>query len=330
MQKAGIGKYIYSKRHGLVMFGVCVGIFALVFALCAVPLRYVWYPTLLCLCFFVVYALFDYYAFRKHHKMLVNASHAIEVAMENLPEAKSLLEDDYQQLLASLNSHKNATIAQNNQTAADLEEYLTLWSHQIKTPLTSLGLTCDGIAEPERSQANEQVFEIEQYVDMMLQYLRLRDKSTDLVLHPYSLRSMVNQAVKYYAKTFIHKKLSVQIEIDETLKVTTDEKWLVFVLKQLLSNALKYTENGTIAITAVASQEQENEVALTITDTGIGIAKEDLPRIFERGYTGYNGRKDKKATGLGLYLTEQVLAMLGHKITIESTVNVGTAVTIKL
>lgn len=312
------------------MFGVCVGIFALVFALCAVPLRYVWYPTLLCLCFFVVYAMFDYYAFRKHHKMLVNASHAIEVAMENLPEAKSLFEDDYQQLLASLNSHKNATIAQNNQIAAELEEYLMLWSHQIKTPLTALGLTCDGIAEPERSQANEQLFEIEQYVDMMLQYLRLRDKSMDLVLHSYSIRSMVNQAVKYYAKTFIHKKLSVQIEIDETLKVTTDEKWLVFVLKQLLSNALKYTENGTITITAVASQEQENEVALTITDTGIGIAKEDLPRIFERGYTGYNGRKDKKATGLGLYLTEQVLAMLGHKITIESTVNVGTAVTIKL
>lgn len=330
MQKAGFGKYIYSKRHGLVVFGVCVAIFALTFLLCAVPLRYVWYPTLLCLCFFLVYAAFDYYAFYKRHQALITASRAIEATMEHLPEAKDLFEEDYQKLLDILNKRKNAELAENKQTARELEEYLTLWSHQIKTPLTALGLTCDGIIEPERSQANEQVFEIEQYVDMMLQYLRLRDKSTDLVLHPYNLRSMVNQAVKYYAKTFIHKKLSVQIEIDEAIKVTTDEKWLVFVLKQLLSNALKYTDKGTITFSAAACTDSEKTVELTIKDTGIGIAKEDLPRIFERGYTGYNGRKDKKATGLGLYLTEQVLTMLGHDITIDSTVSIGTTVTIKL
>ena len=157
---------------------------------------------------------------------------------------------------------------------------------------------------------------------MMLQYLRLEGGGNDYVLADYSVKDMVNQAVKYFARIFISKGISVKIQVDESRKVVTDEKWMVFVLKQLISNALKYTSKGEICISF------DND-ELLIKDSGIGIAEEDLPRIFDRGYTGYNGRKDKKATGLGLYLTKQILDRLNHKIEIDSQIGVGTRVFIK-
>lgn len=107
-------------------------------------------------------------------------------------------------------------------------------------------------------------------------------------------------------------------------KVLTDEKWLSFVIEQLLSNALKYTPSGSITITL------EDPLTLCIRDTGIGIAPEDLPRVFEKSYTGYNGRSDKKASGIGLYLCKRICHNLGHTITIESSLDTGTTVRIFL
>ena len=137
------------------------------------------------------------------------------------------------------------------------------------------------------------------------------------------MKDMVNQAVKYFARTFISKGISVNIDIPDNARVITDEKWFVFVLKQLISNALKYTKQGSVSIKFF------DDNVLIIEDTGIGIVPEDLPRIFERGYTGYNGRKDKKATGLGLYLTKQILTSLNHQIEVRSVQGKGTKVTLK-
>lgn len=328
MEKANLKNYIYSKRHGLVTYIVSVVIFAIVFLLARVELKNIWYPALLCFVFYIALGIRDYLKYRARHKQLTHSLETIDATLENLPEAKGLIERDYQILLEALNKKKNNRIVENGQKAKELEEYLTLWSHQIKTPLTALQLTTASVEEPVKGETQEQIFEIEQYVDMMLQYIRLRDNTSDLVLQRYALRSMVNQAVKYYSRVFISKKLSVKIDIDEELTVTTDEKWFVFVLKQILSNALKYTEKGSISIRAKLSEDPSTSLVLQIEDTGIGIAKEDLPRIFERGYTGYNGRKDKKATGLGLYLTSQVLAMLNHPVTIDSVIGEGTTVSI--
>lgn len=327
MKRAKISKYIYHKRYGICMYGISVLVFAVLFALSQIPFRHIWYPALLCFCIFLTFGCVDYLRFNKKHRQLLHAVHAIDVTMEYLPEAYDLLEEDYQQLLCVMNERKNESLEHYRQKSEELTEYLTLWSHQIKTPMTALQLTTDGINEPARTETKKQIFEIEQYVDMMLQYLRLQDNTSDLVLQKYYLCDMVNQAVKYYARVFISKKLAVHIDIEEKKMVVTDEKWFVFVLKQLLSNALKYTDAGAITI-RVRQSEANAPLVLEITDTGIGIAKEDVPRIFERGYTGYNGRKDKKATGLGLYLTNQVLAMLNHSICIMSDIGKGTTVAI--
>lgn len=330
MGKANFKNYILSRRHGIVLYIVSVFIFVIVFLLSHVALKYIWYPALLCFFVYLILGIYDFTRFRKRHIQLVRSLDAIDVSLENLPETKELIEADYQVLLAELKKKKDNRLADDNQKAKELEEYLTLWSHQIKTPLTALQLTTASVSVPVKSETQEQIFEIEQYVDMMLQYIRLRDNTSDLVLQNYPLRNMVHQAVKYYSRVFITKKISVKIDIEEQLMVVTDEKWFVFVLKQLLSNALKYTEAGSVTIRARLADTKEASICLQIEDTGIGIAKDDLPRIFERGYTGYNGRKDKKATGLGLYLTNQVLSMLNHSISIDSMIGQGTTVSIWL
>jgi len=185
------------------------------------------------------------------------------------------------------------------------------------------------LLQSEQSETNsellEQLFKIEQYVEMALQYLRLENISSDLVLKEHSLDTIVKQAVRKYSNSFIRKKIKLNYaELNHN--VLTDEKWLVFVIEQILSNALKYTDSGEISI----YMDDEMPDTLVIEDTGIGIAEEDLPRVFERGFTGYTGRIDKKATGIGLFLCKQILDRLSHTITIESQVGEGTKVKIGL
>ncbi len=215
---------------------------------------------------------------------------------------------------------------QNNeqwQSAREKEDFFGLWAHQIKTPIAALNLLLQA-EEKDTAACRKEVFCIETYVEMALNYLRFESMSNDLTLSVYSLESMVRQVVRKYASVFIHKNISVELTQLE-YQVLTDEKWFCFSLEQLLSNALKYTQEGKITISAAASGD---EITLTIADTGIGIRSEDIPRIFEKGFTGYNGRMDKKASGLGLYLSKGVCDKLGHHIQITSKEGRGTEVSI--
>ena len=172
----------------------------------------------------------------------------------------------------------------------------------------------------------QELFKIESYVEMALNYLRFEEMSNDLVLERNSLEQLVRQVVKKYAAIFIYNHISIQLEhLDYT--VLTDEKWFCFVLEQILSNALKYTKQGSVKISA---EESANGLRVLVKDTGIGIRSEDLPRIFEKGFTGYNGRMDKKASGLGLYLCKGVCEKLGHGISVASKEGEGTTVMITL
>ena len=156
-----------------------------------------------------------------------------------------------------------------------------------------------------------------------LGYLRLESPSSDYVIRNYALDDIVRQAVRKYASQFIRRRLRLEYT-PLNVSVITDEKWLLFVIEQVLSNALKYTRSGSVSITLEAPK------TLCIRDTGIGIASEDLPRVFEKGFTGCNGRTDKRATGIGLYLCRRILEKLGHTIAITSTVGEGTTVRICL
>ncbi|MCR5212844.1 MAG: HAMP domain-containing histidine kinase [Eubacterium sp.] len=203
------------------------------------------------------------------------------------------------------------------------EDFFTLWAHQIKTPIAALRALFD-TSDSDTSGYKQELFKIENYVEMALNYIRFDTMSGDMVLEEIHIEALVKQLVKKFAPIFIHKHLSVKLE-NLDIKVLTDEKWFSFVLDQVLSNALKYTNEGQVTIKAVA-WDDKNEII--ISDTGIGIRQEDIPRLFEKGFTGYNGRFDKKASGLGLYLCKGVCNKLGHEISITSEVGKGTNVII--
>jgi len=235
----------------------------------------------------------------------------------SLPE--TVLQESVQALCAKIRELETEHTAKREA----MLEYYTLWVHQIKTPLSAMRLILQSSPNDTGGALLQELFKVERYVEMVLGYLRLDTMSSDLRLEKCSAHDIAKQAVKKFAPQFIYQKLSLELQ-DFDNRIITDEKWLQFVLEQLLSNAVKYTKEGTISIS------MDSGDVLTIRDTGVGISAEDLPRIFERGFTGYNGRQDKTSTGLGLYLSKQILDKLQNRIEILSEPGKGTEVRLYL
>ena len=206
----------------------------------------------------------------------------------------------------------------------EMVDYYTAWVHQIKTPIAAMRLTLQLDDTPNGRKLMSQLLRIEQYVDMVLMYLRLDEGTSDYVICACDVDDVIRQSLRKFAGEFIDRRLTLHYQ-PVGLTAVTDEKWLGFVVEQVLSNALKYTpEGGSITIDA------EQPATLCIRDTGIGIAPEDLPRIFDRGYTGHNGRTHRQASGIGLYLCRRICRDLGHTITAASAVGEGTVIRLEL
>lgn len=234
-----------------------------------------------------------------------------------------IIQWQYQTLLQAVCRDRARLAAENESRLRELTDYYSLWVHQIKTPIAAMDLLLQEDDSPRRGELEMELLKIGQYVEMVLSYLRLDSDSTDYVLREYPLDDILRQAVRKFAKMFILKKIT--LDFQETGKtVLTDEKWLLFVVEQVLSNALKYTpEGGTIRIYG-------DGATVVIADNGIGIREEDQARVFEKGYTGYNGRADKKSTGIRLYLCRQVMDRLNHGISLTSRPGQGTLVRLDL
>ena len=242
-------------------------------------------------------------------------------SLEHLPSPRGPLEQQYQALLRQLFDAKAAAVSAQQQRYEETLDYFTLWAHQIKTPISAMDLILQ--SRPDAGEMKGELFQVQQYVSMALNYLRMGEGISDFVIRECQLDDILRTAVHTYAGQFIRAKVRLQYAPVETT-VLTDEKWLEFVVEQLLSNALKYAPGGTVTIS------MEAPGLLAIADDGIGIAPEDLPRIFEKGYTGLNGRQVRKTTGIGLYLCHEILSRLGHHITIRSTPGQGTTVFLDL
>ena len=333
-------RYLRAKRGGILLFFLCGLLFFLVFLLNHLPVGAFFYPAVVSSLFGVVYLVLDCRKhWERHHELQLLMKLPAEMA-ENLPAAETDLEEEYQQIFRLLLEEQVNTERKMNQRYEDMMDYYTIWVHQIKTPIASMRLKLQNEDSAFSRTILGDLFRIEQYVEMVLCYLRLDSEDSDYVFRELELDDLIRQAVRKFAGQFILRKIRLNYEAVER-KVLTDEKWLLFVLEQMLSNALKYTESGSVSIYCEEDEKmssgdfgkaqiREERIVLCIRDTGIGIAPEDLPRVFERGYTGYNGRNDKKASGLGLYLCRRICRNLGHTITVSSTLGEGTVVRIGL
>ena len=332
--------FFKDKTREISLYAGTVGIFIVVAFLYNIRMDALKYALLLVILWLLLYVITEYHRFRKKHLLLERFKKSTQECTKELPECRNLLELDYQELLGIFDEKILELKSEARIKGQDLSDYYGMWVHQIKTPIAALKLLIEeevdipGEEEPlgedrerlqqqrekRRDEELQQLFAIEQYVNMALSYMRLGSETTDFVLRQTDLDGVVRMAVRRYARHFISKKITLHYE-ETGARVLTDEKWLGFVIEQLLSNALKYTHEGSITIGMEKGR-------LTITDTGIGIRAEDLPRVCEKGYTGYNGHANQKSTGIGLYLCSTILKKLGHSFTITSQEGTGTRVTI--
>ena len=247
-----------------------------------------------------------------------------ELLTEELRDGRDTFQEQMVDLLELISATQQRERGEWEAKNADRNDYYVMWTHQIKTPVAALKLLLENGREQGQNSflMKEELFKIEQYVEMVLTFQRLESLSSDLVLRECDLYEMLKQTVRKFSVLFINKGLSLELQ-EMQLKMVTDEKWFGFGIDQLVSNSVKYTKQGRISIWA---KKDEEKIILCVQDTGIGICPEDLPRIFERGFTGCNGRGDEKSTGIGLYLCHRIFEHLGITMRVESEVGIGTKI----
>ena len=285
----------------------------------------------------VILGILGYRKYNANHSMLVRGREfpqslaedfSAKMSMDDesesreLEEKLDLIEEDYRILMIALSDALSKEKEEHTASYNAMLDYYTMWVHQIKTPISGLSLIIQNMEDAETgSRLRAQLVQVENYAEMALNYLRLGSQSNDLQFAKVNVDEVVRGEIKRAMTMFLSKGLSVDFTPSE-LEVTSDKKWLGFIFGQLISNAIKYQKEGTVHFYG-------DSQSFTIEDEGIGIAKEDLPRIFEKGYTGYNGHNEKKSTGLGLYLVKKAADMISAEVHFESEVGKGTKVTLR-
>lgn len=315
-------KYLRYRVPALLTAAAFAAVFVVTFALYRLPLKAVAYPALLCAAAGAVLLAADYVSKRRAHRALRRIADLPAAQTPELPPSAWVLEPDYRAVIEERYRELADLRARSDALSRETVDYYTAWAHQIKTPITSMRLTLEREDTAVSRKLRADVTEIERYVGMVMAYLRLGSEQSDYVFREYELDAILRECVAGFATEFIDRGLSLDLA-ETNVRIVTDEKWLSFVLGQILSNALKYTREGGIRI-------YMDEGELCIADTGAGIDPADLPRVFEKGFTGLNGRRDARASGLGLYLVKSVSDRLGIKVRIESAPGEGTTVRLDL
>lgn len=319
-------RYMYDFR-GVCIWAVLSGaVFAAVFALYGIRMEAAWYPILITALFGVIMLAAGFVRYdkrRRNMERILSSDGIFPDTADILPKAESLEEEDYHELLGKMEAAFRKKKGEWDASRRDMDDYYATWVHQIKAPIAVMKVMLQQEDTPENRELSAELFRVEQYAEMALCYVRLGEGASDLVIQEYALDTIIRKAVRKYAGQFIRRRIRLVYE-GTAVRVITDEKWLSFIIEQLLSNAVKYTSEGSVTIAVKDGKK------LSVTDTGIGISPEDMPRIFEKGYTGYNGRLDKKSTGIGLYLCRKAAEKLGHVLTAESEPGKGSRFTIDL
>lgn len=318
-----LGRYLFQHRFFIFSYFVCSAVFLASFWLYKFPLEAVLYPAFVNFVLSIVLFLIDFLFYDKKHRHLTAVSKLRSPSKDDLPSPSTLEDEDYMRIISVLTEEREKSLLEAEAKYADMTDYYTAWAHQIKTPIASMNLRLQNEDSEFSRKLLSDLGRIEQYADMVLAFIRLDSSSTDYVFREYELDNITKDAVKRFSGEFIARHLRLTYETTR-IKLVTDEKWLSFVIEQIISNALKYTKEGGITIRAGSPD------TLLITDTGIGIDESDLPRIFEKGYTGEIGRANKKASGIGLYLCKRICSNLGILISAESKPGIGTTVMLDL
>lgn len=275
------------------------------------------------------YMLIEYIKFRKYFNNVKNILENLDkkyLLPEVLDEPNFMEGEEINYIfkVLSRDMHENVKYYKNMQE--EYREYIEMWVHEIKTPIASTKLLIENNTNEITRKINTQMDKIENFVEQVLYYSRSDEVGKDYIIKKIELSQVVKSVVKKNQRDFIGKRISLQLgELDET--IYSDTKWIEFILNQIVGNAIKYSKGQGDKI-KIESKKLANSVILTIEDNGVGIIERDLNRVFEKGFTGENGRKFGKSTGIGLYLCKKLCDKMALGLNLESKENEGTKVTI--
>ncbi len=307
-----IRKYLQEYGVWYLLYGLMMGLFLLTFWLYHLPL--VFFVNSLALNLLILLGITAWLFLRFRRKLLDLASYTANLDLQEnyLPSDQA-----YLSIIADLEVKVADSQSQATSQIKRLESLVKMWSHQMKVPISALSLMAQ-TDNLDKQEVKQQLLRLQNYLTTLLAYFKFSQHQDDFRFELVSARAVAVDLVKTYRVSCLAKGLSVQIEGDWQVK--TDKKWLTFALTQILDNAIKYSkEDGTITIAMSHS-------GLTLADQGLGILPEDLARLFDEGFTGYNGHEHQKATGLGLFMTKQILDSLGLSIQVSSQPGQGTTV----
>lgn len=324
-RRALFKSFLQSVRPQLFVFVGMAVIFGVIYFLNGQPLVLFLYSLQLSAFLLLIYLFIHYFQYAKRYKLisslgLVNASR-LEDLQSNSGPVDRLYIEKLEILLAQLRESENL----HAERQTDQLDYFTLWLHQIKTPISAISLLTQSSRAKEAKQVSQELVRLEDYTHMALNYIKLEEPGMELELLLVDVDDVIKKTIKKYSILFIYKGIRLDYQPLD-MKVLSDGKWLQILLEQVLSNSLKYTPQGTISIYWDLVQAE----TLIIEDTGIGIRSEDLPKIFNKGYSGMNGRLHEKSTGLGLFLSKKICQRLGHRIVISSQPGIGTRAAIDM
>jgi signal transduction histidine kinase len=289
-----------------------------------------WYIVIVSTMLFLLYLSTDYFLKKRYYNSLKNLIDLFKRDwINNIPDSPGYEQNLTNELLVKLYKETNEELDENNNINKENIEFISSWVHQIKTPIAVSKLLLEkNKNKPSRELTDsigEEIDKIEDNVQKILYFSQLNDFANDYVIEDVNLEEVSKECIKKYSGYFINKKIKILFD-NLNLTVKSDKKWLAFIIGQIISNSLKYSkEGGEIKITA---SKLADESILKIQDNGIGIKKEDLPRVFKKSFTGFNGRQINNSTGMGLYLSHKLSKKLGHYLSIFSIPQNGTEISI--
>ena len=310
-------KYLKARKFEIIFVFFVIIIFSALLFGNNIDTKIVIYGIILSSILFILLSLFGYYEYRKEYNSVLEfiQNDNLEFSGDVDNEIDRLLINE----LENIKRNKSIELSTDKDNLKKMNEFYTLWAHQIKTPIAAANLLIED--EVSLDDLQLEILRIEDYVNVLLAYFRHHSYSTDYVFEEVILDDVIKSVVRKYSALFIKKGIKLNYE-PSNIKLITDGKWLGFILEQILSNSLKYTYEGEIQIKFLEDE-------LIIRDTGIGIQESDLPRIFELGFTGFNGRIYSKSTGIGLNFVKSISESLNIEVTVISQLGEFTEVRLK-
>ncbi len=277
----------------------------------------------------LIFHVYDYFNKKKYYNELISNLDTLDkkyLISDVVDEGNFIDSKILYYVIKEANKAMNDEIASLKINNNEYREYIELWVHEIKTPISSCKLLIENNKSDITKSIDDEIYKVENYIEQALFYTRSNALEKDYIIKELNIKNSINKVIKRNANTLIERKIRIEVK-DLDAIVYSDSKWIEFIINQIISNSIKYIGKGERIIKFYTNKVGEN-IILYIEDTGVGISEKDVIKVFEKGYTGENGRKFGKSTGIGLYLCKKLAIKLGLGINLTSELNIGTKVSI--